>query len=134
MEYRNNNNTINRDGWEFSYKGKEIAVAAEAKRVYRQSRVDWWTEEEKRIMAETKEKGLELVESVASSYTNGAGAAKQMVVRPEYQKKLNECHERLQKHMTAVREYDGWAQVLSANPEAELALTYADWLYFFGKN
>jgi len=133
MEYRTSNIT-NRDGWEFQYSGKELAEAAESKRIYRQSRVDWWTEEQERITEETKEKGLELVESVASSYTNGAGAGKQMIVRPEYQKKLNECHERLQKHMTAVREYDGWAQVLSANPDATLALTYADWLFFFGKN
>ena len=49
------------------------------------------------------------------------------------QRKLTECHQKIESHRKATREYEGWVQVLRANPEQRLKLTQADWLYFFGK-
>ena len=60
-------------------------------------------------------------------------AGPQVMVRGDLQKKLSECHTKSQSHQQAADEYDGWVQVLSANQEARLKLTQADWLYFFGK-
>jgi histidinol-phosphate/aromatic aminotransferase/cobyric acid decarboxylase-like protein len=126
---------MNRKDWEFEYTAKQLADAASLKRDHRQSRVEWWEAEQAKVMAEVKESGLEIQESMAQSYLSNAGHAPQLGVKVELQKKLQECHSRIQKHMEAVREYDGWVQVLDAqDPINKLKLKHADWLFFFGKN
>ena len=60
-------------------------------------------------------------------------AGPQIMVRADLRKKLAECHSKIQSHQQAADEYDGWVQVLGANPENRMKLTQADWLYFFGK-
>lgn len=87
-------------------------------------------------MAEVRESGMEISESVAaqiSNYANSAMNGPQISVRADLQKKLAECHAKIQSHQQAADEYDGWIQVLSANAEQRLKLTQADWLYFFGR-
>ena len=134
MNY-NDGTQMNRKDWEFKYTAKKLANAAAIKRDYRQSRVEHWEKVQAALMVEVKEKGLEIVESQTSTYTNNAGPAAQMVVRPEYQKKLNEAHSKIQEHMTAAREYDGWVQVLDdQDPTEKLELKHADWLFFFGRD
>lgn len=134
MDY-NTGGPMNRSNWEFNYTAKQLADAADIKRDYRQSRVNWWEAEKAQRVAEIKESGLEISESVASSYQTSAGNGPQMIVRVDLQKKLTECHNRIQKHLEAVREYDGWLQVLEAQlPTDILKLKHADWLFFFGRN
>lgn len=125
---------INRSEWEFEYSASELAIAAETKKLYRQSRIEWWENEKEKLLVEIKESGLEISEDLATSYSNGAGNAPQLKVKPELQKKIAECHQRIQKHKEAMREYDGWAQVLDANKKSNLKLTHADWLFFFGRD
>ena len=126
---------VNRKDWEFEYTAQALALAAAHKRDYRQTRVDWWEAKQKEVMAEVKESGLEINESLANSYTSNAGRSPQMVVRADLQTKLGECHDRIQKHIAAVREYDGWMQVLEAQlPTDKLKLKHADWLFFFGRD
>ena len=125
-----------RTEWEFDYTASKLADGAEAQKAHRLGRVAWWTEAKGKAMAEVKESGLEVSESVAAgigSYTSTQMAGPQVMVRHDLQKKLTECHSKIQNHTAAAAEYDGWLQVLRANPEARLKLTHADWLYFFGK-
>lgn len=127
---------MNRHEWEFEYTAARLAEGAEVQRQYRLSRVKEWTDAKAKVMAEVRECGLEVSESVAAgmaNYTkNTTDYGPQVMVRADLQKKLTECHEKIKNHQRAVEEYDGWVQVLSANPEARLKLTQADWLYFFG--
>ncbi len=126
---------MNRKDWEFEYTAKQLADAAALKRDHRQSRVEWWEKQKEVVMAEAKESGLEIQESMTNSYTSNAGHAPQLGVKAELQKKFQECHTRIQKHIEAVREYDGWVQVLDAQlPQSTLKLKHADWLFFFGRN
>lgn len=124
----------NRSNWEFEYTASVLAKAAMEKKEYRQSRVVWWEDKQKVVMAEVKESGLEFNESLASGYVNSAGRAPQLSVKPELQVKVKECHDKIREHLSAVREYDGWMQVLNANPESRMKLKHGDWLFFFGTN
>ena len=125
-----------RDEWEFEYTAAKLAEGAKAQQEFRLGRVAWWTDAKAKVMAEVKETGLEVSESVAASvinYANSSMAAPQIMVRADLQKKLAECHSKIQSHQQAADEYEGWVQVLTANAESRLKLTHADWLYFFGK-
>ena len=57
----------------------------------------------------------------------------QVTVRNDLKKDLDECLEKLAYHTGLMADYDGWQQVLSANPEARLSLDHEDWLFFFGQ-
>jgi hypothetical protein len=127
-----------RDEWEFEYTASKLAEGATAQKAHRLSRVEWWKQKKAEVMAEVKESGLEISESIAaqSNYSTsalGGGRGPQISVRADLQQKLGECQSKIAGHTQAAAEYDGWVQVLSANPEARLKLTQADWLYFFGK-
>ena len=125
-----------RDEWEFEYTASKLAEGATAQKEFRLGRVEWWKDAKAKVMAEVKESGLEISESVAAQVSNYATSAMngpQISVRADLQKKLAECHAKIQSHQQAADEYDGWVQVLSANAEQRLKLTQADWLYFFGK-
>lgn len=128
-----------RGEWEFEYTASKLAEGAAAQKEFRLGRVAWWTDAKASVMAEVKDAGIEVTESVAASISNYATQTSQMDgpqirVRTDLQRKLIECHSKIQGHQQAAAEYDGWMQVLSANPESRLKLTQADWLYFFGKS
>lgn len=133
MKYHSNG-VSNRKEWEFSYTAEALAKAALAKKDYRQSRVTWWEKKRDEVVAEIKASGLEFNESLATQYSASGMRAPQLAVKPDLQNKIQECHSRITDHMSAVREYDGWVQVLEANPTNVLSLTHDDWLFFFGAN
>lgn len=126
-----------RDEWEFEYTASKLAEGAAAQKEFRLSRVAVWTAAKEKLMAEIKDGGVEITESVAagmSNYTNSTQSfGPQVGINPAYQKKLAECHSKIQSHQQAASEYDGWVQVLNANSETRHKLTQSDWLYFFGK-
>jgi hypothetical protein len=128
---------MKRDEWEFEYTASKIAEGAAAQKEHRLSRVAAWTEAKAKVMAEVKDSGIEVSESLAAdmkSYSNATtGYGPQVMVKADLQKKLTEAHQKIATHTRAAAEYDGWIQVLRANPEARLKLTQDDWLYFFGK-
>jgi hypothetical protein len=127
----------NRSEWEFEYTARNLADGAKDQKAFRLGRAQWWTEAKAKVMDEIKSTGLEVNESVAASISNYANTsmnAPQVSIRADLQKKLTECHSKIQAHTQAADEYEGWIQVLSANPESRLKLTQADWLYFFGKH
>lgn len=127
----------NRSEWEFEYTARVLAKAAADQRDFRLGRVLWWKNAKDKVMAEVLESGLEVNEGMGgaaqgSNYATQV-AAPHISVRNDLQQKLSECHAKVQKHDQAAAEYDGWVQVLEANPEQRLKLTHQDWLYFFGK-
>jgi hypothetical protein len=125
-----------RDEWEFEYTASKLAEGAAAQKAFRESRVAWWTDTYNAVMAEIKESGIMVTESSAvgiASYANTKAIAPSASIDQRLQARLTEAHQKIQTHQQAVAEYDGWIQVLQANPESRLKLTQADWLYFFGK-
>lgn len=132
MNYKNGDE-MNRQDWEFEYVGSVLAEASKTKKIYRESRLAWWKTKEEELMKEVKESGLEINESVGSSYMSNAGRAPHISVRGDLQDKLSECHSKIKEHSEAAREYDGWIQVLTSNPESILKLKHSDWLFFFSK-
>lgn len=131
---------MKRDEWEFEYTASKLAEGAEAQKAHRLSRAAWWTDQKASLMAEVKESGLEVTESIAAQYGSTmpvgnlrGGGAPQINVRHDLQMKLVECHTKIESHTGAAAEYDGWIQVLRANPETRQKLNHEDWLYFFGK-
>lgn len=125
----------NRDEWEFEYTASKLAEGAAKQKEFRLGRVAWWEDAKQAVMAEVKESGLEISESMAAGLQNYSTniSGPQVTVRGDLQKKLSECHMKIAGHQQAAEEYDGWLQVLLANPEARLKLTQSDWMYFFGK-
>jgi histidinol-phosphate/aromatic aminotransferase/cobyric acid decarboxylase-like protein len=123
----------NRQDWEFEYRGAKVAEGAVRQRQFRLAKVLWWKEAKAKVMAEIKESGISVSESVADQISNYSTQAvgPQVMVRSDLQRKLTECHTKIQQHQQAADEYAGWVQVLRANPDQQLHLTQADWLYFF---
>lgn len=128
---------MNRNEWVFEYSASKLASAAEVKRDQHNERLEFWLKKKTEVMAEVKECGLEVHETLASTASNDynplLSRGPQVVVRNDLQQKLTECHGKLKEHESKWREYDGWYQVLTANPENVIQLHHDDWLYFFSK-
>jgi hypothetical protein len=127
---------MNRGLWEFEYTASRLAEAATAQREYRKSRVAVWEGKKEEVMRKIKDSGLTVHEGVAaqlSGYSNSVRGGAAVMVDPTLQTDLSECVSKIQEHQKAATEYDGWIQMLSANPEARLKLKYHDWMFFFGK-
>lgn len=115
----------NRVAWEFECPSHRVLEGAIRQKTFRLSRVEWWKEAKEKVMAEIRESGIEINESIAAMLNYST------TVRDDLQRKLAECHRKIQEHQQAADEYEGWIQVLRANPGQRLKLTQADWLYFF---
>lgn len=130
-----------RSDWKFQYPASVLAAAARDKRDHHASRQAWWEGQQQAVIAEVREKGLEVSESIAMQYgstkailggSRNAGA--QIVVKNEYQEKLNECATKIHQHGERAKEYDGWLQIMEAtNGTKALDLDIHDYLFFFGK-
>ena len=126
---------MNRHELEFEYTAAALADAAEKQRDFRTGRVTAWETKKAEVMAKVKESGLTVHEGPAASmsnYTNAIQGAHVMVDTTR-QQDLSECVTKINTHRQAATSYDGWAQVLRANPEKRVALHQDDWLFFFGK-
>lgn len=133
MDFNTTNQKSNRATWEFCYRAEQLVEAASAKIIHHQQRLQWWQQQHAETMAEVRESGLEVNESVGSLYATSVSHGPQLSVRPDLQKKLSEIHGKLKSHTDAAREYEGWVQVLNASPRTSLKLTHFDWLFFFGE-
>ena len=130
-----------RQDWKFQYIAKDLAKAAATKRDHHAARLDWWNKQQESVIAEVREKGLEVSETLAMQYGSTAPAVfrgkspagAQIIVKDEYQSKLNECASKIHQHTEKAKEYDGWVQVLEANPSKALELDIGDYLFFFGE-
>ena len=121
-----------RQDWKFQYIAKDLAKAAATKRDHHAARLDWWNKQQESVIAEVREKGLEVSETLAMQYGSTPAGA-QIIVKDEYQSKLNECASKIHQHTERAKEYDGWVQVLEANPSKALELDIGDYFFFFGE-
>lgn len=127
-------NEQQRDKWEFEYTAARLAEASSAKRDKHKSKFEWWEKKKTEVMQKIRETGIEIRDSVAASYSNTKGNyGPQIEISEGMQRDLSECQSKILEHNKLVSQYDGWCQVLQANPEARLKLTHDDWLYFFGE-
>lgn len=125
---------MQRDKWEFEYTAAKLVDAASAKREVHQAKFEWWEAKKAEVMKKVREEGIEIHDSVASSYSNVKGRfGPEIQIDEVMQRDLVECQTKILEHHHEIKNYDGWIEVLNANPEARLKLHHDDWLYFFGK-
>lgn len=124
---------MKRNEWEFEYTAHRLAEAAMAKKEAHQAKFKWWEAKKAEVMATIRETGIEIRDSVAATYSNTQGNyGPQIEIAEGMQRDLREVQMKLLEHDRLIQEYEGWRQVLGANPEARLRLNHEDWLYFFG--
>lgn len=125
---------MKRHEWIFEYTASKLAEAARVKMDTHIGKLAWWENKKKETLAKVTDMGIEVQDSVASSYSNVKGAfGPQIRIDAGLQRDLSECQEKIMEHHGLVQTYDGWIQVLNANPEARLSLEHDDYLFFFGE-
>src|SRR6266852_1780280 len=117
---------MNRNSWKFTYAADKLLDAANKKRDWHESRLNWWTEAKEKVMKEIKEEGLEIDESVAMGYSN-SGRNASVNVRTDLMRDLNECVAKIAEHKAKRQDYDAWIQVLSSQGQSSLELHQDDW-------
>ena len=124
---------MKRDEWSFDYTAAKLADAAKAKKETHEKKKTWWEGKKAEVMTRVRESGIEVRDSVAESYSSTRGGyGPQIEVDAGMQRDLTECQNKIVEHERLVRDYDGWIQALTANPEARLSLDHDDYLFFFG--
>jgi len=122
-----------RDKWEFEVLSKELAQAALNKMSYHQLREQTWRGMKDEVMAEIRATGIDISESaMGANYANTALITPQISIKPDLQRRLTECHNKIQEHQKKSQEYSGWHQTLDTQRE-RLKLHQDDWLYFYGE-
>lgn len=124
---------MKRNEWVFLYTGAKLQEAAALKREAHIGKRQWWEDKKAEVMAKVRESGIEIRDSVASSYSNTKGNfGPQIEIDTGMQRDLTECQQKILEHDALVKSYDGWVQVFLAQPEAQVPLQHDDWLFFFG--
>lgn len=125
---------IGRDWWTFDYTAARLAESAILKRDAHAKKLEWWEKKKKEIIQKVAETGIDIQDSVAANYSNTKGNfGPQIVIDAGLQRDLSECQQKILEHDSMTRIYNGWAQVLAANPEKRLSLTHDDYIFFFGE-
>ena|ERR1035437_8676428 len=127
-----------RDSWKFTYTAARLAEAAQVKLKFHDERVAWWKKRKDDLVAQIRTDGIEVSEGAALGYSNPKSRdferGAKVMVRNDLKDQLDECMEKLAYHVGKRRDYDGWVQVLTANPGDRLDVDMQDWLFYFGKN
>ena len=69
-----------RKDWKFQYIAKDLAKAAATKRDHHAACLDWWNKQQESVIAEVREKGLEVSETLAMQYGSTPAGA-QIIVK-----------------------------------------------------
>lgn len=127
-----------RNNWKFEYAASRLAEAAAGKKAFHQERLDWWKTKRDEVMKTIRAEGIEIDEKIVLTYSNPKARdwdrGAEVMIRNDLQKDLQECLKKLQYHTERVDDYDGWQQVLAANPESRQEIDQEDWLFFFGRH
>lgn len=122
-----------RHEWQFDYTASKLATASKAKIEVHKKKFDWWEAKKAETMERIKATGIQIHDSVASTYSNVKGGyGPQIEIEAGMQRDLSECQSKILEHHRLIREYEGWLQVFEANPQSGLKLHHDDWLFFFG--
>lgn len=131
---------MKRNEWEVQYTGSALADAAMAKIDFHGGRLKFWAGKKEEVMGEIKASGLEINESLAdqlrasNSYqatTQGYGPS--VTIRDDLLQKMQEAHGKVGTHESLIKQYQAWAQMMTAHPTALFSLRHDDWMFFFGK-
>jgi hypothetical protein len=127
-----------RQDWGFEYTASKLADAAATKKCFHQDRLEWWKKKRLEVMNTIRAEGLEIDERIVMEYRSPKSRdwerGTQVMVRNDLQADLQECQEKLGFHTKHLEQYDGWNQVLAANPESRIKLDHDDWLFFFSRS
>lgn len=127
-----------RESWVFEYTAAKLAEAAEAKISYHSEHLDFWKAKREELMEKIRSEGIEVSEKIALGYNNPKARdwdnGGEVMIRNDLQKEMAETFSKLSYHTEKRDSYDGWFQVLSANPENRMPLNIEDWLFFFGRD
>lgn len=125
---------MKRNDWKFTYIATVLADAAATKRDKHAEKLAWWEDKKREVMKQVAETGIEIQDSVASSYSNTKGMfGPQIKIDAGLQRDLTECQEKIMEHHGKQQDYGGWVEVLTGNPGDRLELDHADYLFFFGE-
>ena len=128
---------MQRKDWKFTYTGKQLAEAVQAKITFHKERFGFWKQRREEVVTTIRSEGLEIEEKTSIGYRNPKAQdwnrGTQVLVRNDLQLNLDEAQEKLAWHTDKLAEYEGWYQVLIANPNASQSLDIDDWLFFFSK-
>ena len=126
---------MRRELWRFEYTANKLAEAAATKIKFHDERLEWWKVKRREVMDKIRSEGIEIDEKISLAYLSPKARdwerSTQVTVRDDLRNRLTECQEKLAHHTQRRHEYNGWLQVLSANPEQRLRLDIQDWLFFF---
>ena len=127
-----------RKDWCLEYTASKLSEASTEKLAFHQERLNWWKAKRTEVMNTIRSEGLEIDEKIVLEFRSPKSRdwdrGSQVMVRNDLQNDLSECLEKLSHHTEKVQQYDGWQQVLAANPQARVKLDIEDWLFFFGRN
>jgi hypothetical protein len=127
---------MQRNDWKFDYTAARLAEAAGGKIAHHEERLAFWRTRREETLAKIRSEGLEIDEKIVLGYQSPKARdwerANRVSVRDDLRQNLDEVLDKLKFHTDQLRQYDGWRQLLLANPEARLGLDIDDWLFFFG--
>lgn len=128
-----------RDQWKFRYTARQLAEAAQMKIEFHKGRLEFWEARRKEVIGQIKADGIEVNEkSVLLQYASPKMRDFQeggdIMIRNDLRKRLAESYEKLAYHTGRRDTFDGWQQVLGANPDDTIELDIDDWLFFFGRD
>ncbi len=127
-----------RKDWKFDYTSAKLAEAARAKIAYHDGHLSLWKAKREELLATIRAEGIEVNEKIALRYAHPKARdweqGGEVMIRDDLRKALTETFEKLAYHTRQRDTYDGWQQVLAANPESRQSLDIDDWLFFFGRD
>jgi len=125
---------MKRDEWKFEYTATRLAEAADAKIAHHSERLAFWKGKRDEVLATIRAEGLEIDEKIVVGYQSPKSRdwerANRVSVRDDLRQKLDEVLEKLRHHTEQLTQYEGWSQMLRANPEQRVGLDIDDWLFF----
>ena len=125
---------MKRDEWKFEYTAARLAEAADAKISHHSERLAFWKGKRDEVLATIRADGLEIDEKIVVGYQSPKSRdwdrANRVSVRDDLRQKLDEVLEKLRDHTEQLTQYEGWSQMLCANPEQRVGLDIDDWLFF----
>lgn len=126
---------MKRKDWQFEYNTKQVLQAARTKALHHADRLKWWESKQSEVMTKMRESGIEITQSLAMQYQSQPGFAPNVSIKPEVQRELTECFQKINEHKSKQADYECWVEILSAtNDGHNLSLDHDDWLHFFGGN
>ena len=129
---------MQRKEWKFDYTAARLAEAAQGKLAHHDGRLKFWKTRREETLTKLRSEGLEIDEKIVLGYQTPKARdwerGNRITVRDDLRQQLDEVPDKLKFHTEKFSEYDGWRQILVANPEARLGLDIDDWLFFFGRS